>query len=225
MLFCSALGCGQYEERRGYEPSIARYVAAGAFARRFEPRSGNPTPDSLVIRYTRVMPFLMFRQGPLDLVIGYTRYDLGGSSRAAVYLGSTYSSDLPLAGEGERGAALVLPLVVAADYTKSESAGSDRDDFNVASVGIGAGLKFRLMEPSYELAVSGAGIIHFSFEGYNFRNGSSPAVVGEAWALFRDVPILRGIALGYRYRYQSWSAGGKFDYTTVNHGAYVGVMF
>ena len=221
--WCVSAASGQYLERRTYEPSLARFVAAGVYAREFIPRSSNDAPDSLVIRYKCLMPFVMFRQGPVDLTFGYTRYDLGGSSRTALFMGAVFTNDIPLAGSRE--SALVLPLLLAADFSKSESAGADRDHFNVGSVGIGAGLKFRASGDDVDVAFSATGVIHYSFEGYAVRSASSPAFLAEAGALFRRIPVLEGLALGYRFRLQSWATGGFFDYRTLNHGFYLGVMF
>lgn len=221
--FCAAGARGQYLERRSYEPSVARFVAGGVFAREFTPRANNDAPDSLQIRYKRLMPFVMMRQGPVDLTFGYTRYDLAGQTRSALFLAVVFTNDVPLIGSRE--SALVLPVVLAADFSKSESAGADRDHFNVGSVGIGAGLKFRSAGEGLDFSLSVAGVMHYSFEGYGIRSASSPAVLGEASALFRTIPILEGMAAGYRFRLQSWSTGGTFDYRTVNHGVFVGVLF
>jgi hypothetical protein len=217
-------GLAQYEEQRSYEPSSARYLASGVFFRDFAPREGNTAPDSLVIRYTCVMPILTFNQGPVEVTVGYSTYDLPArSSRAAIFLGTRFTSEFPLA--GGRGSALLLPFLLAADYTKSEGAGAQRDDFNVASLGIGTGLKYRLGGEDVDFSATAAAVIHYSFQGYSVQNGSSAALLGDAVLIFRRVPILEGIVTGYRFRSQSWSLGGYFDYRTVNHGVYVGVMF
>jgi hypothetical protein len=224
ILAATAAVCpGQYVERRSYEPSLARYIAAGVFARDFKPRASNDAPDSLLIRYTRLMPFVMLRQGPVDLSFGYAQYPLGGRTKVALFLGAVYTNDVLLSGSRE--SALVLPILLAADFSKSESAGSDRDHFNVGSVGIGTGLKYRLEGEDVDFSCAAAGVIHYSFEGYNIRSASSTAVLGEVTALFRTIRIAEGIAAGYRFRLQSWSTSGAFDYRTVNHGLFVGVMF
>jgi hypothetical protein len=213
----------QYMEQRSYEPSVVRYIAAGMFFREFTPRGSNTAPDSLVIRISRVMPFLMFRQGPVDITFGYTTYTLRGGSRATIFLGSTFATEFPLI--GGRGSALVLPLLLAADFTKAESAGSDRDHFNTASVGVGTGLKYRFAGEDADFSIAATGVYHYSFQGYSIASGSSPAVLGEAALVLKRVPVFDGIAAGYRFRYQSWNTGGFFDYTTTNHGLYVGVLF
>jgi hypothetical protein len=212
------------EETQSYVPSMARFISAGFFSRDFSPRAENSAPDSLKISYDRVMPLLGYRHGAVEILFGYTKYHLAAASCSAVYLGATFNADFPLT--GGRRAAVVLPLIIAADFTKSESSGSDRDHFNVGSLGVGTGLKFRLIQPGFEFSVQAGGIILYSFQGFSVESGSSASLTGDAVILLGDVPIFDGISVGYRFRLQSWSmSGGRFDYRTVNHGAFLGVMF
>jgi hypothetical protein len=212
------------EPSRSYAPSDARYVNAGIFARDFRPRGSNTAPESLSVSYTRVMPFVGFRQGPVDFLFGYTTYDLHGASRAAVYFGVTFTGEYVLSGNRDR--ALVLPFLVDADFTKSESAGTLHDNFDVGSIGIGTGIKYRSNGEWVDFSVMAAAVIHYSFDGYSLQTGSSPAAVAEAVALLPDIGILNGLALGYRFRFQAWTLGnGRYDYRTLNNGVFVGVMF
>ena len=226
ILSCAApAAVAQYlEQPRSYAPSDARFVSAGMFARDFRPRGSNTAPESLAVSYTRVMPLVGFRQGPVDFLFGYTTYDLHGAARAAIYFGVTFTGEYILSGNRER--ALVLPFVVDADFTKSESAGTLHDNFDVGSIGVGTGIKYRSNGESVDFSVMAAAIIHYSFDGYSLQTGSSPAAVAEAVALLPGVRILNGLALGYRFRFQAWTLGnGKYDYKTVNNGVFVGVMF
>jgi len=226
MLACFAsAGMAQYlDESRSYTPMDARFLSAGIFARDFRPRGTNNAPDSLSISYTRVMPLIGFRQGPVEILFGYTTYDLRGAARSAIFFGVTVSGDYVLSGNRER--ALVMPFLVDADFTKSESAGSLHDNFDVGSLGIGTGLKYRITGGTVDFSATAAAIIHYSFDGYSLRTGSSPAAVAEVLVLLPQVGILNGLALGYRFRYQTWSLGeGRYDYRTVNNGVFLGVMF
>ena len=141
ILSCAApAALAQYlEQSRSYAPSDARFASAGIFARDFRPRGTNTASESLAVSYTRVMPLVGFRQGPVDFLFGYTTYDLHGAARAAIYFGVTFTGDYILSGNREQ--ALVLPFVVDADFTKSESAGTLHDNFDVGSIGVGTGLK------------------------------------------------------------------------------------
>jgi len=171
-----------------------------------------------------VMPLVGFRQGPVDFLFGYTTYDQRGVSCAGIFFGATFTGEYVLAGSREQ--ALILPFLVAGDYTKSESAGGLHDNFNVGSIGVGTGLKYRLSGESVDFSLLAAGLIHYSFDGYGLDTGSSPAAVGEALVLLPEVGLLNGLALGYRFRYQSWNFGnGRYDYKTVNNGVFLGVMF
>ena len=226
VLSCgSGLAHAQYlEQTRSYTPMDARFASIGMFARDFRPKGTNTAPDSLAVSYTRVMPLIGFRQGPVDFLFGYTPYDLHGASRSAVFFGVTFSGDYVLA--GNRDQALVLPFLVDADFTKSESAGGLHDNFDVGSVGIGTGIKYRRNGESLDFSAMAAAIIHYSFDGYSLETGSSPAAVAEVLALFPQVGILNGLAIGYRFRFQAWTLGnGRYDYRTVNNGVFVGVLF
>jgi len=224
LTFVSAAQAQYYDQIRTYVPSDARYGDVGVFARDFSPRPSNTAPESLQVSYTRVMPTVELRQGPVEIQFGYTTYPLKGATRSAIFLGFTLTGEYVLS--GNRTSALVLPLLLTADFTKSGSAGTLHDDFNVASVGIGTGLRYRTSGSAVDFTATAAGVIHYSFEGYSVHSGSSPAVIGEAVAVLPQAPILEGIVLGYRFRYQIWSLEqGYFDYRTINHGLFVGVLF
>lgn len=223
-VFAAGIATAQYDEPREYVSSEARFFSAGAMYRDFSPSAGNPTPDSLAIRYKAWMPTLAFDQGPLEAIFGYTRYVMNGSSREAIFLGTTVSTELMVA--GSRSSALLVPVCGAADYSKSESDGAERDNFNVASLGIGTGVKYRAQLPSLEFSIQALGIIHYSFEGFSTGSGSSTAVLGDARLLLRHVRLLDGLVCGYRFRYQRWSlSNAKSDYQTVSHGPYLGLLF
>ncbi len=225
LLCASQAAPAQYlEQTRSYTPMDARFASIGVFARDFKPRPGNTSADSLAISYTRVMPFIGFRQGPGDFLFGYTSYDLHGAARSAIFFGVTFTGDYVLI--GTRDQALVLPFLVDADFTKSESAGNLHDNFDVGSLGIGTGIKYRSSGEAVDFSATAAAIIHYSFDGYSLQTGSSPAAVAEVLAILPRIGILNGLALGYRFRFQSWTLGnGRYDYRTVNNGVFVGVMF
>jgi len=213
----------QYETPREYSMQEARYVSAGAMVRDFAPRAGYTGGDSLAITFTSWMPMIGFHQGLVDAQFGYTRYSLKGETRTAVFFGTTLSNELPLV--RDRPAALVVPVMLSLDYTKAESPGAGRDHFNVASLGLGAGLKLRLTSPGTEFSAHAVGIYHYSFEGLNTGNGSSFALIGEASLIFRTIHIADGIVVGYRFRHQTWSlADGRLNYRVTTHGPYLGVL-
>jgi hypothetical protein len=213
----------QYETPHEFAVQETRYFSAGVMLHDFGPRAGYTGGDSLAIAFKAWMPTIGYRQGMLDAQFGYTRYSLKGGTRTAVFFCTALSNDLPLV--GQRPATLVVPLMLSLDYTKAESPGSERDHFNVASLGLGAGLKLRLMSPGTEFSAHAVGIYHYSFEGFSTSTGSSFAMVGEASLILRTIHIGDGLVLGYRFRHQSWSlAGGRLNYHVTTHGPYVGIL-
>lgn len=223
----------QYYEERPYEPSDARLVHAGLFMREFLPRGSNDLPAEAQIRYNRIMPTIGFRQGSFDLTFGYARFRQVGRNRETIFLGATFMNEFSVA--GKRAHALIVPIVLATDYTKAESPAIGRSggpvptrsqDFNIGSLGIGAGLKYRYNNGGVECSIGGVAIAQYSFEGLGTGSGFSPAAIAEGTLLLRDAMILDGIALGYRLRFQSWSmSNAAFDYRSLSHGPYLGLMF
>lgn len=214
----------QYTEQREYAPSEARYITLGFSNRDFSPIGSNALPDSLAIRYKRVMPMVSFRQGAVELFFGYTTYTLSGSSKSAIFFGGRFGTEVPIV--GRRSSALLFPFQLAADFTKAEGIGPSREDFNVASVGIGAGLKYRYVNGGLEFSIGADELAQYSSEGFGIGTGFSAATVGDATLLLRNVDIVDGLVIGYRFRLQTWSMNEtKFNYQSVSHGPYVGVLF
>jgi CBS domain containing-hemolysin-like protein len=179
---------------------------------------------SLVMRFKAYMPIVSFHQGPFEIGIGYTRFTLQGSTRSSVYAGTVLTNEIPVT--TTRVHALVVPICVSADFTKTESAGVERDNFNVASLGIGSGLRYRYAGTGIDASLRLLGIVHYSFEGLSTGSGSSFAVQADAGLVLRSVHIADGLALGYRLRYQQWSmSDARFDYRMLHHGPYLGVLF
>jgi hypothetical protein len=221
LLLAAASAPGQYyDEEESLSPGD-RFISAGAMWRTFEPRPSNTRPDSAVIRFEGLMPLVAFRQGFVDAYLGYSVPENGVT---AVVAGTTVSTDLPLV--RSRASILSLPIILSADFTKVSSGGAGRDDFNVGSLGIGAGVAFRWRGSRTAFWVQGGEIIHLAFEGFAGKSGSSVATIAEAGVLFAGVGIGEGLALSYRFRMQSWTVGGgQSDYTSTYHGPSIGVIF
>jgi hypothetical protein len=221
-FFASTL-YGQYYERP-YEQVTNRFLHVGFLQRDFEPRSSNSLPDSLTTRYSRIMPTIGFRQGLVDITFGYTRFTLRGEDKTSIFAGVTVGNDFPLTFSPTH--ALLLPLMISSDYSRTDNTGGDKENFNIGSVGIGAGLKYRFRGPRFEFSLHAAESAQLSFEGFSTGTGFSAATTGEALFVFRDLLLPDGITLGYRFRYQTWNmSNAKFDYKSLSHGAFIGVMF
>jgi hypothetical protein len=214
---------GQYYEEREYKPTEVRYIYLGALRYDFAPRSSNSAPDSMKISYNKLMPMIGFRQGPVDLFAGYTKFEQRGNSNAAIFFGTVVSTEFPIS--RGRGSTLVIPVMIAADYTKAESGGPQREDFNVASFGLGAGLKYHLSTESVDFSVHAEELVQYATEGFNVGSGFSAATTADATLILREI-VLNGLAVGYRFRYQTWSMSDtQFNYRAISHGPYLGVLF
>jgi len=214
----------QYDEPSKYESPVARYVHFGIMQRDFQPRSSNTAPDSAVISYDRWMPMIGLHQGMFDISFGYAQFSLRGKSRSTIFFGVMASNEILLT--GSRQGALILPIMLSADFTKAEGLRSEREDFNIASVGIGGGLKFRFNQESVDFSIHATQFVQYSFEGFSSGNGFSAATVAEVSMLINRALVFDGMALGYRFRFQTWSMSNEnFDYRVVAHGPYVGILF
>jgi len=224
LLLLAGRAGAQYEDQPRFEPFPSRYVSAGLNGEVFSPLGTNPIPDSLAIRFHRLMPMLAYHQGLVDIVFGYAAYQLHGQSRSSVIFSTTVANELSLTGRGQH--TLLVPIVLAADFTKAEALGGLRDNFNIGSIGLGGGLRYRFVSPGVEFSIRGLEIAHFCFEGFGVGNGFSAATLGEASLLLKEIPVADGLVLGYRFRQQTWSMSDRtFRYRSVSHGPYLGVMF
>lgn len=218
------VSAAQYYERAEYESFQRRYISGGAVWDEFTRRSSNTAQDSLAIEFSRVVPVLSLRQGLFEIQAGYGRYSLQGRTRSTVFLHATISTDIVIT--GSRPGVLLLPISLATDFTKSEGPGADRDDFNIASIGLGAGLMYRYFTHSVELSVGIREVLHYSFSGFSTNNGFSAATLGEAVAVFPGLLVAEGLVFGYRFRLQTWSMNDtRFNYRMLAHGPFLGVMF
>ncbi len=224
LALVAATAAAQYEEPRDVMPLEARYIAAGVLDREFLPTGSNPLADSAGIHYRVWMPILSFHQGPVQIAFGYTRYSRGGESKEAVHFGTVLTSEVGISGGRSR--SFSLPLCLAADFTKAEAVGPKRDNFNIASVGVGAGLRYQYRSPAVDVGIHALGIIHFAFEGLGTGSGSSSALDCDARVMLKSVHIGDGLVLGYRLRAQRWNMSDEaFNYHAISHGPYLGVMF
>lgn len=214
----------QYYEPSEYEPLQVRFASIGAVKRTFDPLASNVLPDSERISFDRWVPTIGLRTGIVDLSFGYAKFRLQGLSRETVFFGAAVSQDIVLV--GKRTAALIMPLMVAADFTKAEGTGKERTTFNIASTGIGGGLKYRSITPTLDFSLQVTELFHYSFEGLSTGSGFSAATIGDVLLVFPRALLLDGIAVGYRMRYQTWSMSeARFDYKSFYHGPYLAILF
>jgi len=217
------LAMAQYIESQSTPVGQERYFRLGVEFRTFEPLLSNTSPDSLRVSYAQPLAIVGFTQGPLDIMLGYGTYPWAGSSRTAMFVSMTVGTEVSLGGPGPGG--LSLPLVVAADFTKSELPPPEKNTFNVGSVGVGGGLLFRTAGRSARGSLRLVAAAHYCIDGFSAGGGFSFASFGEATLLLPGALALDGVVAGYRFRYQSWSMTNDWhDYRAFSHGPFVGVM-
>jgi hypothetical protein len=214
----------QYIEPVEGLPIEPRFVSLGASWWNFAPLGSNVLPDSSAIRFNRVAPTLAYHDGQLDIAASYTTYAEGGESHPAIYFGGKFGQEIPLS--GPRSAALTLPISALVEFTKVEANGLSRQTFNVGDIGLGAGLKYRSVSRTMQFWVEGGGVAALAFDAYSLGNGFCGAAYAEAALLIGDVGPFKGIALIYRFRWQSWSMSDhEFNYSSLVHGPELGVVF
>jgi hypothetical protein len=221
-LMASPLHAQYYE--RDYDREEHRLIYFGFLQKDFQVRASNSLPDSFAITMNRFMPTIGFRQGLVDIVIGYNRFSLRGQNKTTLFASVAVAQEFPIT--FSRTHAFLIPLTITSDYTKVENTGGDKENFNIGSVGIGAGVKYRYRQPQFEFSVHAIEAAHWALEGFSTGSGFSAATIGEATFTFKEILSLDGITFGYRFRYQTWNmSNAKFNYNSLAHGAFVGVMF
>jgi hypothetical protein len=214
----------QYYESHEYRPADFRAITGGLTSLEFRPRASGPATDSTGIRFHTLMPILSFRQGLVEIQAGYSRFSQNDLTQPVVFVGMNVGTDVPLV--GERSSALVLPVVFSANFTRADAPGPTRNSFNIASVGLGMGLKYRMVHQTLDAWISTVAIAHYATEGFSVNSGFSAAFVGDLVLFFPEIPVGDGLCVGYRFRYETWSMPGTdFDYRMLFHGPYLGIAF
>jgi hypothetical protein len=200
-----------------------RTVGASYSFHNFSPLSSNRLPDSVKVRITSALPFFEYRQLGLRVAIGYNEYSIGGESKSSFSAYAESGNDIGLTGKADL-SGLFLPLFVSANYVQAKGAYNGIKDFDVGSLGLGTGLKYRYFSRSFGFQVFGTAALHYATEGFSTEYGSSMSYVGETQFLFPQ--FLAGIMIGYRYQLQNWNMNNSdLNYRRVYHGPFIGVLF
>ncbi len=217
-------GYAQYREEPARRAVEVQFVSGGYLQQNLRPRHSNALPDSAVISYDRLMPVLGLRQGVLDLLVGYARFSLRGRSRETILASAIFRQELPLGRTGKDG--LSVPILLSTGFFRAQAAGPERTTLNVATVGVGLGVRGGFAGPASELWIEALGAVHYAVDGIGTGSGFSPVLAAEAGAFFPGALTFASLAAGYRVRLQSWSmSDSAYDYRLSSHGAYLGVWF
>jgi hypothetical protein len=224
-VFCSAVASAQdfQSALRDFDLLDFRALGAGVAANTFEPRANNALPDSLRIKFSSPMMFLEYRQMDIRIALGYNRYDLHGSGKSSYSIYAEGAQDIPLA--ARRSGGLFLPIILATNYVRADGLGNSSGIFDVGSIGIGMGLKYRYVSESFGLQAYAGAVIHYSTVGFSIEHGSSSSGRGELTLLFPDL-VWNGAVIGYRFETQQWIlTDEKLNYRRLLHGVFVGLIF
>jgi hypothetical protein len=201
-----------------------RSLGVGVAAQQFKPASGNSLADSSRIHFNTPLYLAEYRQLGLRIAFGYEPYILRGEEHTALSLEAESAYDIRITGGMYRNG-VFLPVIVSTNFVEAAGDFGTAEDFNIASVGIGGGLKYRYLSDSFGVEVFGAALIHYSGLGFSTEYGTSSMYVAQLQLLFPDV-IGKGVVAGYRFQQQRWlMTDADFDYMRMYQGPYIGIFF
>jgi hypothetical protein len=203
-----------------------RSIGFGYHFQNFRASNSNPLSDTAKLAFSTAMPVIEYRQLNGRLAVGYQQYkDRLGTEREAFSVYGETHTDLALDGSAKIKPSVFIPIVVSANYMRAESAVRTVKSFDIGSLGIGAGLKYRYFERSFGIQASVVGSLYYASEGFSVEYGSQTSLVGEVQTVFSDI-LFEGIVVGYRYEAQRWNMSSSvLDYQRWYHGGFIGLLF
>jgi hypothetical protein len=202
-----------------------RAIEGGLLFNRFKSRDDNSFPDSLRSSYDEPIPIIGYRDELVSLYLSYWKFKINGIETTELTASVKAGTDFRLTGKEKT--FLAIPIALATDYTRVERSDLTRGSrFDVGSVGIGAGLKFKT-----DIGFARLGLEYLRFITYStvsFGSGIGYSHVNFAEATFAIPHALGdyGLVIAYRYRDQDWLMDNKqYNYFSRWHGVSLGVMF
>lgn len=206
--------------------SITDYRSLGASynAQEFYPSRSNKLHDSLRIRFNTALPSIEYREMDARVAIGYQEYTYAGKSLSSFSVYVESGNDFPLTGREQKNG-IFIPIKLSANYVKSESGKLGQKNFDIGSLGVGTGMKYRFITRDFGLQVSATGALHFSNVGFGTEYGSQTALTGEIQIIIPNI-FVDGMLIGYRYDRQQWNMNdSSLDYERYYHGPFIGIFF
>ncbi len=223
LVWCMATAKSQDFGYEYYNILDYRSLGVNYSMQEFSPRNSNSLPDSFKISFKTHLPFVEYRELGLRVGVGYQQYVFSGKTRSSFSVYAESGNDIAVSGKAERNG-FFLPVVVSANYVNAEAAGGTKS-FEVGSLGIGTGVKYRYFSKTIGFQIYGTAALHYSSEGFSIEYGSSVSYSGEAQLIFPNI-FLDGVLLGYRYQFQEWNmSNSSINYERFYHGPYIGIMF
>lgn len=213
----------------GYEYTmLSEYRTLGAAYNQqtFSPRSSNTLPDSNRIQFSTALPFIELRQNNGRLSIGYQTYsDRYGKKKESFSVYGETHNDIALTERKNQRAEFVIPIIVAANYLRAESPNNAVKDFDIGSLGLGTGVKFKHFQRSFGVQAFVIGTLFYASEGFSTEYGSQNSVAAELQFIIPQI-IYEGIMIGYRFESQRWNMNDvSFNYERQYHGLFAGFLF
>ena len=114
---------------------------------------------------------------------------------------------------------------MAANYIRAESPNSAAKDFDIGSLGLGTGLKFKHFERSFGVQAFVIGTVYYASKGFSTEYGSQNSVAAEIQCIIPEL-IYEGIIVGYRFESQRWNMNDvSLNYQRQYNGVFVGFLF
>ena len=190
----------------------------------FSPISIATIPDSLRIRFTTNLPAIEYREVGTRIAIGYQEYVLQGRTLSSFSVYMESANDFPLTGKEQQNG-FFIPIKLSANYVKAENPFPGQRNFDVGSLGIGGGLKYRFVTRRFAVQAFGMGALHFSNVGFGTEYGTQTSLTGEVQLIIPEI-FYDGLVIGYRYESQQWNMNDSIlDCKRYYHGPFIGIFF
>ncbi len=190
----------------------------------FSPSGSNPLSDSLRIRFTTAMPMFEYREMQARVAVGYQSYSINGRSSNAFSVFMESGNDFSLSGKEQR-SGFFIPVKLSANYLRAENPQQGQRNFDIGSLGVGTGMKYRYIAKTFGLQASATGSLHYASVGFGTEYGSQTSLTGEIQCIFPEL-IFDGLIAGYRYERLEWDMSDThLNYRRFYHGPFIGIFF
>jgi hypothetical protein len=207
-----------------YNITDFRSLGVSYNSQNFYPAGSHAQPDSLRIRFNSGLPFIEYREFNSRVAIGYQKYQLSGRQLTSFSVYIESGNDFPITGREQKNG-FFIPLKLSANYVKAETPFHGLKNFDIGSLGLGGGAKYRFLARDFGVQTLAVGAIHFSNVGFGTEYGSMASFVMEIQFIFPNI-IFDGLIAGYRYEKQKWNMNdAALDYERYYHGPYLGIFF
>jgi hypothetical protein len=224
VFFCVSLLNGQDFGYAYYSMTDFRSLGVSYNAQKFSPAGSHPFPDSAGFRFTSAMPMIEYREMQARVAVGYQSYTVNGNSHNAFSVFMESGNDFSLSGKEQRNGFFV-PIKLSANYLRAGNSTPGQKNFDIGSLGFGAGGKYRYITREFAIQIFATGSIHYASVGFGTEYGSQTSLAGEVQWIVPEI-FFGGVIAGYRYERQQWDmSDALLNYRRWYHGPFIGVIF